>query len=175
MDEKELNLKPGDSLPKLDDVFRLVLATERDRKNKSIPAVRCFTLVPRDENKLSVEWSRKTTPEEAIARFGASYKFDSNEFKPYCNREIYALNVNFLHSFSDIEDVVYDPISIEPPQKGKVSNAAHSLIVFSAAFAKDQAKEPEVFLKLRNHAKDKKIKVDYKKVDELVEELRNRE
>lgn len=173
MDEKELDLNPGDSLPKLDDVFRLVLVSERDRKNKSIPAVRCFSLTPRDENKLSVEWSKKTTPEEAIARFGASYKFNSTVYKFYANREIYALNVNFLHSFSDIDDVIYDPIFIQPPVKGGISNPAHSLIVFTEAFASDQANEPEVLLKIRDHAKDKKVEINWEEVDQLVIELRN--
>lgn len=173
MDEKEFDLKPGDSLPKPDDVFRLVLETERDRKNKSIPAVRCFSLSPRDKNKLSVEWNKKTTPEEAIARFGASYKLRTTAFKPYDNREIYALNVGFLHSFSEIDDVVYDPIIIEPPIKGSVSNPAHSLIVFSEAFANEQAKEPEVLLKIRDHAKDKKVKINWEEVNRLVTRLRN--
>jgi hypothetical protein len=175
MDENIPDLSTGTSLPKEDDVYRIVLVTQRDRKNKSIPAVSCFSLSPQDQNKLSVDWSKMTTPEVSIARFGAMYKFHSTDFKPYDNREIYALNIDFLHSFTVIEDVVHDPICINPPELGSVSNPAHSLIVFSAAFKSDQAMQPEVLLKIRDHAKDRKVEIDWEKTEQLVKKLRKEE
>ncbi|MBK5214508.1 MAG: hypothetical protein JJE55_12705 [Flavobacteriaceae bacterium] len=175
MDEKQLSLRPGDSLPKKDDVYRIALVTDRDKKNNLIPAVRCFSLSPQDKNQLSVDWNEKTTAEESVARFGATYKYKSTDFKPYVNREIYAIHIGFLHSFSDIDDVIFDPQIVDPPEKGKVSNPAHSLIIFSAALANDQAAEPEVLLKIRDHAKDKKIEMDWNEVDRLVIKLRNGE
>lgn len=96
----------------------------------------------------------------------------TTEYKPYDNREIYALNVGFLKSLSDIDDVMYDPNSYSKPKKGRVNNPAHSLVVFQMAFLDDQAKEPETLLKIRDHAKDRKIKVDLEKLRSLVVKYR---
>ena len=43
MDASISDLKKGDPLPSKDFVIRIVVATERDKKNKQIPAPRCFT------------------------------------------------------------------------------------------------------------------------------------
>ncbi len=83
MDEKLLNLNKGDSLPDTERVYRIVLVTQRDRKNRQVPSTSCFSLSSQDNNLLSVDWEKKTTPEQSVARFGASYKFDEVEYKPY--------------------------------------------------------------------------------------------
>lgn len=101
MDEKSFALKKGDRLPLGDRIFRVVLSTERDRKNKNVPALRCFSLTPADKGCLSVDWERKTTPEESVARFGATYKMNKEEYKPYDNREIFAKN-----NFNDPETIL---------------------------------------------------------------------
>lgn len=172
MDGEELEINLGDPLPQGDRVYRLVVNTHRDKQNKTIPAVRCFSLSPNDKNKLSVDWEKKTTPEECIARVGCSFKYASNEFKPFENREIYALEIDFLKSISGIENVVYDPIILSNPKKGKVNNPAHSLIAFSLDLLNDQANEPEIYLKIRDHAKDHLISVNMEKATSLVENYR---
>ena len=101
MDEKEPNIIKGDELPAADRVYRIVVATQRDRKNKAIPATRCFDLNKNDDNKLSVDWEEMTTPEECIARVGTSFRFNKDEYKPYDNREIYALEIDFLNRLKD--------------------------------------------------------------------------
>lgn len=162
----------GKQLPDEDDVYRIVICTDRDRKNKMIPAVRCFSLSPQDDNKLSVDWDKKTSPEESIARVGASYKFNKQEYKPFDNREIYAMNVGFLTTLNDVSSIVYDPISLATPMTGAVNNPAHSLIIFTEIFASSHAREPEALLKIRNHAKDKKVDIDMEVVKRLVKEYR---
>lgn len=162
-------INKGESLPDKDRVYRIVVNTERDRKNKRIPAHRCFSLSENDNGKLSVDWEQKTTPEESIARFGASFKYNSKEFKPFKNREIYALEISFLKSLSDIDDVIYDPISSSMDIKARVNNPAHSLIVFNDLFP---THDPETYIKLRDHAKNNKIEVDIQKVGDLVDKLR---
>lgn len=83
MDEElSVFIKGGDQLPDTDKVYRIVLVTNRDRKNHNIPSIGCFSLAPTDEGSLSVDWERKTSPEESIARFGASYKLYTKEYKP---------------------------------------------------------------------------------------------
>lgn len=156
----------GDSLPPEDSVYRIVLVTDRDKKNKEIPAIRCFSLHSSDKGKLSVDWSKKTTPEESIARVGASYKTGTTTYKEYNNRELYGLNIGFLKSLEKIEDVVYDPIKVQPRISGKPDNQAHSLVIFN------DENDPEVLEKIRDHAKYNKVLFDMKKVEELVNALR---
>lgn len=173
MDEKSFALKKGDPLPECDRVLRIVENTQRDRKNKNIPSLRCFSLSPNDKGSLSVDWERRTTPEEAVARFGASFKQGKEEYKTYNNREVYAMKVSFLNALEPVENVVYDPIYYGKPEKGRVNNPAHSLVKFTEAFAKDNQNDPEIILKMRNHAVENKVLIDLDKVHELVEKLRN--
>lgn len=169
---KELDLKKGDILPDEDLVYRIVLSTERDRKNKMIPAARCFDLSPQDNNKLSVDWNAKTSPEECIARVGGSFRFEREEYKPYHNREIYAMEIAFLNRLDDVLQLEYDPIIHNPPQKGNPNNPAHSLVVFHLSFLNDKAKRPETILKIRNHAKHNRISLNNEKLDDLVKSYR---
>lgn len=173
MDEKKPNLKKGDKLPYNDKVYRVVVSTVRDRKNKSIPAPRCFDLSEQDKNKLSVEWEIMTTPEETIARVGASYKYDKKEYKSYQNRELYAMELAFLNNLQDMDKTIYDPLIYPHPQKGRPNNPAHSLLVFHMDFLNDKARRPETIVKIRDHAKDKKICINEEKLDDLVKVYRN--
>lgn len=168
MDEKTPELTKGDILPSKGQVYRTVLTKQRDKKNKAVPAVSCFSLSKKDENRLSVDWAEKTSPAECVGRFGASYKFGTTEYKPYKNREVYAIDIDFLNAFPEVEKLTYDPLIFNPPQKGKVNNPAHSLIEFEKAFANNTAKEPEVLVKIRNHAKDQKQEIDWDEVEKLV-------
>lgn len=172
MDEKELNVNKGDELPKEDRVFRIVVSTHRDRRNNAIPGVSCFDLNKNDGNKLSVDWEGMTTPEECLVRVGTSFKFNKEEYKSYDNREIYALKIDFLNRLKDIEEVIYDPIIHTSQKKGSPDNPAHPLIVFQLSFLKDKSRRPETILKIRDHAKDKKVKVNMEEVERLVEEYK---
>ena len=171
MDEHTLSLNKGDNLPESDKVYRIVLIKDRDKKNKNIPAVRCFSLSKNDEHKLSVDWNKMTSPEESLARFGASFKFGTEEYKPYENRETHALDVSFLNSLSKVEKVVYDPLFFDTTLKGRINNPAHSLIVFEQEYDND----PEILLKMRDHASNNKIQIDMQKVDKLVKIYRERQ
>jgi len=44
MDAPIPDIKKGEPLPSKDFVIRIVVATDRDKKDKTIPALRCFTL-----------------------------------------------------------------------------------------------------------------------------------
>lgn len=172
MDEKFFTLKKGDLLPENDRVYRLVHVNFRDKKNKKIPAERCFSLSPNDSGFLSVEWENKTTPEQSLARWGATYKFKKEIYKDYKDVEIYALDISFLNSLIDVEKVIYDPIYYSKSEKGRVNNPAHSLIEFSEALANSCPNDPETIMKIRDHAANKKIPVEMDKVDVLVKKLR---
>jgi|GEM_PF-1219201 hypothetical protein len=172
MDEKSPRLTKGDILPEGDQVYRIVLANQRDKKNKKIPAIRCFSLSPDDNNMLSVDWEKRTTPEECIARFGGSFKKDTETYKPYENRELFALGIFFLNLLPVVEKVVYDPEIFDPPVKGRVNNPAHSLVVFEAALSNNSAQAPETLMKIRDHATKNKVEIDWDKVHELVKNYR---
>lgn len=173
MDERKPQVKSGGSLPLEDQVYRIALVSWREKKNKSVPSTRCFDLTERDGNKLSVDWSGLTTPEESIARVGASFKFGKEEYKESGSRELYALEISFLNTLKEIEEVIYDPIINTPSIKGQPNNLAHSLIIFNEDVVNDKLKRPEIILKLRDHAKSRRVEVNTDQVNDLVEEYRN--
>ena len=101
------------SLPEADNVYRMVHITMRDRKNKSIPAIRCFSPSPADNYKLSVDHAENTTPEISLSRVGATLKKD-RAYKNINDFEIYSLNVGATLLIPGILDVVADPIVNNP-------------------------------------------------------------
>ena len=149
--------------------YRLALVSVRDKQNKAIPAVRNFTLHPGDQGKLSVDCECFTTSEETIARVGASYK-SNNTFKNYNDREIYAIDANFITESELINGVIYDPVIVHPKQKGRPENFSHSLL--DLVLSNPNELEPEICLKLREHAKDKRVLHDIEKTHELVTKYR---
>lgn len=174
MDVPEIVINKGDSLPDEDHVYRIVLETDRDRKYKNLPALRSFSLNEKDIEdgyNLSVEWDKKTTPELTLIRFGATYKFNSKDYKDPTTRSLYSLRVGFLKTIEGIRDVFYDPIFVEPFEKGNPSNSAHS----SVNFIKElwtPANEPIIIFKIREHAISRKIDVNMEKVLQELEILR---
>lgn len=165
MDEKLPRIKAGDSLPDKGRIYRYGIITERDKANNKIP-VSFFTLNPKDKGELSVDWEEKTTPEETIARIGATYKYESSEYKDYEARDIYALEIDFLRTNREISSICYSP-SVYKKEKGRISNPSHSLIAFEISFLTEN--KPAIYTLMRDHAKDKKINVDMKKAAELVD------
>lgn len=169
MDEKLPGLNKGDSLPAGEEVFRIVLVSERDKKNKRIPAYRCFSLNEKDQNRLSVDFKPLTNPEECLSRVGCTFKSRKQEFKNFRDREIYSLEIDFLRAFDVITDLIYDPAYYSNPERGLVNNPAHSLIIFSPSYSE---LEPEIFVKIRDHAISRKETVDMEKVADMVEKCR---
>lgn len=174
MDVEIPDIVPGDSLPDHDDVYRKAPNDWKEKKDKFTPALRCFTLSEPDKQEgyaLSADWSARTTPEESIARIGASFKTGTQKFKEYKNWDLFALNIGFLKSLESIIDVIYDPLVNKIPIKGTPNNISHSLVSFN----KDdlEKNEAEVYLKIRNHAKDRRIPIDMTKVEQLVKLYRN--
>ena len=170
MDEKKLeDVKPGDSLPSLDFVYRVALQSERDldESGNHIPRLKCFSLSPADieaNYKLSVDWEKKTTPEEVLIRWGTSFKRGKNtEYKPFDNRVLYKLNVGFLQKLPFILDVIYSPSH---------KNNAHSSICFDNEQFNYKEHEPEFLTELRDHAKQFIIKMNMDEVRKKVEEKR---
>jgi hypothetical protein len=173
MAERLPDIKKGDSLPTNDDVYRICITTDRDKKAENIPATKSFTLSTPDKDdnyRLSVDWAKKTTPEEVLIREGIRYKSNTQIYKNYLLREIFALNVGFLKSLSEIKDVIYDPTILEKFVKGKPDNPAHSSVLFSPENYEQY--ESEITLKIREHAKDKFVNVDIETVKKEVEKLR---
>lgn len=170
MDENQLNLNNGDSIPSGKRLFRLVLVTERDKKNKAIPAVRCFKLKTIDENKLSNDWEELTTPEDTLARCGATFRNGKEEYKTYEDKEIYGIDVGFMRTVTCVSDIIYDPIDFNPKRKGVPNNVSHTSTIFSDIKDED---EPEIFISIRDHAVVNKVEVNMTIVHEIVLKLRN--
>ncbi len=174
MDVEISNITSGKSLPDPDDVYRKTPIDWKEKKDKFTPSLRGFTLSEADKQEgygLSVDWSAGTTPEESIARVGASYKTGTQKFKEYKNWDLYALNIGFLKSLESIIDVIYDPFISEIPIKGKPNNISHSLVNFNKHEL--EKNEAEVYVKIRSHATDRKIQINMTKVGQLVELYRN--
>lgn len=173
MVESELNLGDG-QIPFHDRVFRIALNSQRARDNKLIPSTSCFSLNNSDKENdysLSVDWEKMTTAEDCIIRVGCSFKRETGIFKDYRTREIYALDVSFLTALSQVEKVISTPLINNPPIFGRPDNPAHSSICFKR-LAYDEA-EPELILKIRDHAKDKIVEFDMTEVEKKVEGYRS--
>ena len=173
MDEPKSEVIPGTSLPNLSFVYRQV---QKDlvEKDKFTPKIKGFTLSTQDKEQgfgLSVDYSSLTTPEEIIARVGASFKKDSVDYKDYTKKDIYSLSVNFLKSIESVLDVVYDPIFNSTPKKGFPNNPSHSLVLFS--LGELEKNETEIYTRIREHAKDKKQNINLEKVESLLQVFRN--
>lgn len=150
--------------------YRLAVASARDRRNKAIPAVRNFALTKNDNGKLSVDCSCFTSPEECVARVGASIKGDGN-YKNHLDREVYSIGAEFIAESEQILGVIYDPTIVDPPQKGKPQNFSHCLL--SLAVNDLSELEPEICLKLREHAKERRVSHDLAVTNSLVSTLRS--
>ena len=152
-------------------MYRQVVQTNRKNGEKFSPSTSSFSLSEADKTDgygLSTDWEPKTSPEDSIIRIGCSYKGNSTEFKNYKNRELYALELSFLKSFSEILDAIFSPIDINPPQFGKPSNPAHALVSFRKGKSYDEY-APLLFTKLRDHAKQRRIEFDMQAVENSVE------
>jgi hypothetical protein len=173
--DKPSTLIAGGKLPEGDRVIRIVLTTDKDKKDKSIPAVRCFSLSPADKEddyKLSTDWEAKTTPEESVARVGCTLKTGTRNLKPYKNRELYGLRIADVIIIPGVEEVIYDPLFYEEEIFGKPNNNAHASIRFNQENYNNN--EPEILTKLRQSAISNKIEVDMSKVDRIVTEYKAR-
>lgn len=171
MDEKPFeSVKPNDSLPSADSVHRIALQSDRetDENGNYIPKYTCFSLTPadtKDNYKLSVEWDKKTTPEETLIRLGTSFRIGkrSNEYKPYDNRLIYKIEVAFLRKLPFILDVIYSP---------SIKNDAHSSICFNKESYNFEENRPQMLIEIRDHAKQFTVEVNMAEVQKKVEEIR---
>jgi len=116
-----------------------------------------------------VDYEPLTTPEESLARYGATYQGIINQFKNPHSYSIYSLNIGFLRSFSCITDIYLSPTVVDPPMKGFPNNPSHSLAEFTEISLED---EPMVFTKIQQHAIQRKVNPDIDKVRVLVREYR---
>jgi len=152
----------------LDDneVYRIAVVTDRDSLNRQIPAIRCFALVKNDNGNLSVDWDQYTSPNESVARIGAQLTIDLKKYKNYTNREVYGLNCGLVRKIDGISDIKHNPL-----QKNEriPENLAHSHI----CCVKDEENQPELFLHLREIAKNNRKELCFSTISKLVEELRN--
>ena len=124
--------------------FILLCATG---KNKSIPAIRCFSPSPVDEYKLSVDHAENTiTPEISLSRVGATLKKDG-AYKNINDFEIYSLNVGEISLIPGVLDVVADPIVNDPEIPGVPDNPSHSLIHISDSMEEEM--QPEIYAKTK--------------------------
>lgn len=153
-----------------DVLYRTCGSNMRDKKNRNIPSLRCFELKPIDDNKLSTDLKRLTTPELCIATKGAEFNCKRQVFKDYTVLDLYALEVGFLFSIDQIEKIVHDPLIYNEKIVGRPNNRAHSLICFKSFSDSDK---PEIICKLRDHASKNIVSFDKAVVDKLVDELRS--
>jgi hypothetical protein len=169
MDEKkssEVNF--NDPLPPADSVYRIALLTQKDldENGKLIPKLSCFSLSAddiKDNYRLSVDWDKKTTPEEVLIRVGTSFKRGKPEYKPFENRALYKLEVGFLRQLPFVFDVIYTPSR---------TNNAHSSVCFDNENYNYKEHEPQILTELREHSKRFNIQINIEEVKEKVAELR---
>lgn len=154
-----------------DNVFRHTQISERDKKllPDLVPLERCFEPNKNDKGMLSVDCDRFVSAEESLAIKGAQYKTNKTEFKEVDKWDIYSLHISTVTLMDNRIVAFHSPVLINPPEKGKPSNKAHSHIDMTQFTRQDL---PEILVKLRNHAKDRKVDVDLEKTLSLVEKYR---
>lgn len=154
-----------------DNVFRHTQISERDKKfsPEIVPLERCFQPHKNDNGCLSVDCNRFISAEESLAIKGAQYRTGKTEFKIIDNWDIYSLHVGSITLMDNKIIAIHSPLIVEPPEKGKPSNHAHSHIDLTQFTPLDL---PEILVKLRNHAKERKVNIDLEKTLSLVEEYR---
>lgn len=174
MDVRKPKIQPGQPLPLADKVYRYGINTMVEKEDRFTPSPYFFDLSNTDKitgYSLSVDWDKKTTPEEGIIRIGCSYKSKpALEFKNYKNRVIYALEIEFIDSLDWIRKIEYSPTIHKKGIFGHPNNKAHSLVFYDQAeYAQNRA---ALLTELRNHAKDKKVEFDMTIVEKAVEKYR---
>lgn len=166
MDEGILDMSfKMDKIPDSDNTYRLV-HINYIRGNKAL--IHAFSHHPGDNYKLSVDWDRLTTPEESLARFGATYN-TKQVFKDFRSYRIFILNTGYVKVIPGIVDVYYDPIENTPVPIGKPNNPAHSLIDCDLS---NPENEPELYQKLADHASLEE-NVDDLKVESITFEIKS--
>jgi len=147
-----------------ESVYRMVHYSQRERRKGKEPRLDAFKPTPADDSKLSVDYEPKTTPEESLARFGATISISSGEFKNPHDYSVYSLNIGFLRSFTCIIDIYLDEVLVSPPERGRPDNPAHSLVEFDEIAEED---EPDILYRIQQHAIMRKVEANPAQVDEL--------
>ena len=116
-------------IPNEDFVLRQVhILRTKDINGKKIPTEAAFSLRSSDLEGLSVNWERYITIKENYILLGLT--FNSNKkFVDYTLFKIFKIQVQFIRSLENIEDVVHSPVFHGSlPPIGRPNNYAHSLI-----------------------------------------------
>ena len=145
-------------------VYRMVHYSQRERRKGKEPRLDAFKPTPADGHKLSVDYEPMTTPEESLARFGATISKSSGDFKNPHDYSIYSLNIGLLRSLPCIIDIYLNAVLVSPPERGRSDNPAHSLVEFDDIAEED---EPDILYRIQQHAIKRKVEVNSTKVDEL--------
>lgn len=148
------------------NIYRLVHEAKRPKRNNRRPVADAFVPTLNDNLKMSVDSESLTTPEETLARWGATYTFDKKGFKDHTKWSIFSLNVGFLINFPCIKDIYPDPLKFDPPVKGFPDNPAHTLSEFDNYPSLED--EPEYLSQVEEHVSDREICPDMEVATELV-------
>lgn len=150
-----------------DNLFRFTHVNIRD-KNTGFPHEKNFMPNQRDQGFLSTDAESISNPIESYGRLGSTFNA-KGEFKDISKFELFSINIGQLKLIDKTLEVSYDPILNVIPERGRPDNPAHCLVDFNKITELDL---PEVTVKIRDHAKDRKVGIDFDSVLKLVEKYR---
>jgi hypothetical protein len=129
------------------------------KKGSRMPSESMF--VP-DEDGLSVDWDKYSSPEQSLIRTGLTFRYNTQEFKDPRKFLVFRLNVGEVRQIEEVAAVTHTPVFHgDPPPVGSPNNRSHSSII---------SIDEEVRLKLRDVAKEENC--DLEKVLTAVQVLR---
>ena len=160
------------TLPGEHNVYRLVFEADRPKRNGGKPNPSAFLPSKHDDLKMSVDYDQLTTPEETLARCGATHHpTKAPEFKDHTKRTIFSLNIGFLDQLSCVQDVYPSPVNLQPCPVGRPNNPSHSSAEFNKVPTPED--EPEILSQIQDHVNGREIFPDSDRVEVLVTEYRS--
>lgn len=152
---------PIEDIPENSLVYRLISKGQIGKKTR-LPSENMFSP---DEDGLSVDWDRHTTPEDSLITVGRTYKYGKTEYKDPSNFLVFRLKVLDIIDLREDLAVNHTPVFNDPEIQGLPNNRSHSSVIGY----NDQ--DEEIRIKLRDLAEqipESNINMEYvlREVDE---------
>lgn len=131
MDGKpEIDLDPAEESVFLDTclLYRKVHENCFNRVSPRKPTANMFN--PEDDG-VSVDWNKYSTPEESLIRTGLTYKPNTTNFKDHTKFHVVQLKVGDIRTIEEIAGIAHTPILNDPEPVGSPNNMSHSSVFYS--------------------------------------------
>jgi len=106
-----------------------VRVSKRNLKDDKSPTTSAFSNTPKDDDNLSSDWCKYSTPHSCRALIGKIKNLKTKGYKIPEDFYIWRFNVLLLEQLSLPQKVEHDPINNNPEIDGEPNNRAHTKII----------------------------------------------